>query len=841
MPTPLISKEFDYSPVATKVTNKVADHIINLQNYGIDSGKILDIYAESQRIVRNIKSISSPYQYTSSFLGANKGNPKIRFRDLEKVYNDAVRAWSKIEPNDFIQQYDANLHQCKNNSGIENGFVVEQLLQFSNQDERLLVVDPPPAVVETLSKQEREVVFTFTDDRICSAYRSKKGKYKAESIYCLSKMRFNRVLIYASNCSQDAIQTTIELIRPLMIPEKKTFIYVLLQTRYLEKRKSKPELWNYINEKFTVQKISLIDKKTINRGPKKQCLLTLQNHVSKPYEILVQKTRLVDDNTFAALEYRRISFESFHNRDRTLSEMYNTDFVDYSEPAHRDKPIEYEFSEEIKIWISFSRDEEGRYRPYYSVYDYPTVEQLRKNTLPRGSAIKTRIPGKWYKTKEEAIASAEDVLMKDVSLGNLLRKAINNEFSDKAITMKTFVLLHWETMKRNKKFDFARMYKIFFQPYSSKKAICDMLIGDNEDLVKMVLDEYFAEVNVSKTSTDDLLEHMQLIYDYAVIDNRCPINPVRKMIRDRYEIDKTFKEMRSALVNRSLAKEDEIRFVDFIIQDDENRELANMTLTKYFTHLPNSNLCALTWNDYLYDKDIAIGQLSVTKCLPDRRQTVKEIESDKRRFIPLVSIVTDMFENRIANGERKSKNQPLFAQHNNSRKAITSRQLRNYINSVLESLDLSEYAIPIFENNKLAGVNDINRYQGDFLWSNFEYHAYYDALMNPDEIAFIAGREQETTESKYYCDYNDIFVQQIMRVKLDRWVASVLLLEERREFRHADLNGNTPFLIESKPSNELNELCIEIDIAEAITNEDFLLSIKSKFGGSVRIEYFEED
>ena len=45
MPTPQISKEFNYSPVATKVTNKVADHIINLQNYGIDSGKILDIYA----------------------------------------------------------------------------------------------------------------------------------------------------------------------------------------------------------------------------------------------------------------------------------------------------------------------------------------------------------------------------------------------------------------------------------------------------------------------------------------------------------------------------------------------------------------------------------------------------------------------------------------------------------------------------------------------------------------------------------------------------------------------------------------------------------------------------
>ena len=841
MPIPHISREFTYSPVAAKVTNKVADNIINLQNHGIDSGMILDIYAESQRMTKNIKTIVNPYQYTSSFLGSRKGDSNIRFRDLEKAYITAVEAWNKIEPNDFLQQYDAYIYQCQNNSGIEKGFVVEQFLQFSKSNERLLVVDPPPAAIEVLRNQKSEVIFTFTDDRICNAHRSNKGKYKVEPICCLSKIRFNRVLIYAGICTQEDIETTIELVRPLLITEKETFLYVLLKTSYLEKRKSKPELWNYINETFTVQKISLIDQKTINIGPKKQCLLILQNYVSKPLEILVQKTRLVDDDTFATLEFRRIPFDSFANRDRTLSEMYNTDYVDYSKPVHREKPVAYEFSEEIKIWVSFSTDEEGKYRPYYSVYDYPTVEQLRKNTLQRGSAIQTRIPGKWYKTKEEALASAEDVLLMDVSLGNQFRKVINREFSDKPITMKTFVFLHWEALKKSKKFDEIKMYKVFFQPHSSKKTICGILIGDHDDTVKMVLDNYLAELNISKTAIDDFLEQIQLIYDYAVIDKRSLSNPVRVTIRERYETDKIFKEMRNALVNRSLAKAAEIRFVDYVIHDAENRELANMTLTKYFTHLSNSALCALTWKDYHYNKDIVLGQLSVTKCLPDRSQTIKEIEPEKRRFIPLVTILTEMFERRIANDERKSNNQPLFTQRNNSRKAITSRQLRAYINSVLEYLDLPEYSIPIFEEDKPTRMNDINRYQGDFLRSNFEYHAYYDALMEADEIAFIAGRDQETTESIYYCDYNNIFLQLIMRVKLDRWVASLLHSEERREFCHVDLNGNTPFQIESKPSNELNELCIEIDIADTIENEEILLSIKSKYGGSVCIEYFEED
>ena len=337
------------------------------------------------------------------------------------------------------------------------------------------------------------------------------------------------------------------------------------------------------------------------------------------------------------------------------------------------------------------------------------------------------------------------------------------------------------------------------------------------------------------------MEQMQLVFDFTVIDKRCSINPVRKIIRERQETDKIDKSMRNALVNRSLAKAAEIQFVDYVLHDDNNRELANMTLTKYFTHLPNSILCALTWKDYHYDKDIVLGQLSITKCLPYRSQVIKEIEPERRRYIPLVSIVTEMFESRIAYGEQKSNNQPLFTQHNCSRKAITSRQLRNYINSVLVKLDLPDYVIPIFEEDTPTRGNDINNYHGDFLWSNFEYHAYYDALMDPDEIAFIAGRDQETTESKYYCDYNNIFLQLIMRVKLDRWVASVLLLEDRREFCHVELNDNTTFLIESKRSNELKELCIELDIPETIENEEIFLLIKSKFGGSVSIEYFEED
>ena len=121
--------------------------------------------------------------------------------------------------------------------------------------------------------------------------------------------------------------------------------------------------------------------------------MILQNKPKiKCQEILIQKTKLVDKDKIESLEFRRVPFDSFTKRERTLSEMYDTDYIDYSEPNRRQKPIEYLFTNEISIWVTFAR-KDGKYRPYYSVYNYPTPDQARKNTLHRGKSIKTHIPG----------------------------------------------------------------------------------------------------------------------------------------------------------------------------------------------------------------------------------------------------------------------------------------------------------------------------------------------------------------------------------------------------------------------------------------------------------------
>ena len=73
MTVPQISKAFSFVPIPAVVSNKVADHIRTLQDYGFDKGKILDIYVESQLLPRKGNDIKNPMRYMSSYLATPKG------------------------------------------------------------------------------------------------------------------------------------------------------------------------------------------------------------------------------------------------------------------------------------------------------------------------------------------------------------------------------------------------------------------------------------------------------------------------------------------------------------------------------------------------------------------------------------------------------------------------------------------------------------------------------------------------------------------------------------------------------------------------------------------------
>ena len=62
---------------------------------------IIDIYIESQKYAKDIRSLTNPMR----FIEARESETElsdIRFRQLERAYNDVVQNWNKLNPLQFM-------------------------------------------------------------------------------------------------------------------------------------------------------------------------------------------------------------------------------------------------------------------------------------------------------------------------------------------------------------------------------------------------------------------------------------------------------------------------------------------------------------------------------------------------------------------------------------------------------------------------------------------------------------------------------------------------------------------------------------------------------------------
>ena len=846
MDTKKISRVYDYRQIPTRVSGEVAEGINKLREQYIDDGNILDIYIESQKLPRKGKYIYNPMKYVTACIQDSVNQRVVRFRNLEAVYNQVVMQWAEIPPDVFLAQYSVFINNEMNESGWENGFLFERFFSWSYQDESILVVDPSPTFLSRCKKFKKDITYAFTDFRYFEAYSSDEAICKVVKRYdCIAPEKHQRAIVFANYDSQFDIEHMLHHISKGLKKERQTNIYLVLQTKFLEKRKTEPELWNYLNEHYTIQRIILLDSKVLMNEPKKRAIVVLQNEPSsKNMDILIQKTRLLEDNRFATLEFRHIPFDRFLNRDRTLSAMYDTDYIDYSVSERRKKPEEYKFTEEISIWVSFARDKNGKMRPSYSVYDYPTVEQRRKNTILRGKPIQTRMPGKWYRSQAEALRSAEEIpLLDKYDLSNKMQNAVRKEYEGRPVTLKTQMFMHLKDLRKEQNYDEALCREVFLRPESASDEICALMVGItvDEEEIKRTVENYVTAKMYSETKIDKLWKLLELIYDFSVLDKRNGMNPVRKLIRARGNQGKTKKEMRAALTKNSFSKENEAKLISFLLSDKDNPELALMLLVRYYTGLSINTLRALTRDDFIYNNRLNLGQLAVTKTMGYRSNEVQMImPEDRRRFIPLPSLLTHLLLERLRK-EKIGKTAPLFSSRKRTNRTVfTAKQIYTYLNHILEHvLELPEYVIAVFDDENTIRESDINDYFGDILRSNYKYHAYYTALLAPEEMDFLLGKKPRTTESQYYCDYNNIYLQQKMRVKLDRWAGDPMQKEAGRMIHSTTVEGGGQISIESTPGNCRTELCIELDI-ENTEEAEIVLQVFARFGGKLDIEYYEE-
>ena len=833
---------YSLNPSKISVTNSFAEKVEKLKSLGIPASNIIDIYIESQKYAKDIPSLTNPMRFIEARESETEFSD-IRFRQLERAYNDVIRSWSQLKPLSFIQQYEAYVAKSPNNTGIENGIVSQIFFRFTTMENNTLIVDPSPSFIVQQKKYHYQLTYTYFDDRYYEMCRYSEEKDSIKDFRHLGKQSFDRVLYFARDSTPEEIQHVLENIKSALMEQISTGIYILMPTMYLEKRHTKGELWSYLTENYTVFKIVLMPQSVVKAKTTKQCLLILQNlSTTKCKEILVQKTKMAKDK-IEALEFRRVPYASFTYRDRTLSEMYNTDHVDYSKPKRRQKPVEYKFTNEISIWVSITQ-KDGKYRPYYSLYDYPTADQARKNTLPRGKPIKTHIPGKWYDTKDEAFASAEYVLQ-DKELAKQVRKAVIKQYLDenKPVSLKTLLFIHLEQISGVKGFSDDLCNSVFFRPNSAADPVCG-LIPNNDEINNLieVLSAYIKDNAFSKTKADLFMKQMVILLDYAVIEQYYAHNPARKMLNSQGNISKQTAKLRKEMVGRSFDSEQEAKFLRLLINDDLNPEKALATLVRYYTGLSLNQLCALTRGDCIVDQELNLMMIAITKEFQYSTLNAKPLPKEKRRLIPVVRPVADKVVNAMKSQYTQSKSAPLFAKPGNNKEPLTPRQLRDYYNGIIEKLGIPEIKLSVNVENSSQAFTDISDYRGDFLRCNYDFHARHDTKLETEAINYIMGRKLETTEGQYYCDYSVKLMQQLLRVQLDQWAA--------RYFSPNPVCGmtrvqpqNNMITYNAAPSNQHTRTRIELDIDPSSGGDErsILLQIFARYGAMLSVHFYLEE
>ena len=92
---------YSLNPSTIIVTSSFEENVKKLESVCIPSKHIIDIYIESQKYAQNIRDMTNPMRFIEARESEGEFSD-IRFRQLERAYNDVVRSWSKLKPLSFI-------------------------------------------------------------------------------------------------------------------------------------------------------------------------------------------------------------------------------------------------------------------------------------------------------------------------------------------------------------------------------------------------------------------------------------------------------------------------------------------------------------------------------------------------------------------------------------------------------------------------------------------------------------------------------------------------------------------------------------------------------------------
>lgn len=437
----------------------------------------------------------------------------------------------------------------------------------------------------------------------------------------------------------------------------------------------------------------------------------------------------------------------------------------------------YPFSDEIYISYHIYSDK-GTYlcgKAYYAA----TKDPLKPKK--RGKILTKRISkGLHGNSSDEIIKELEKVpLYEDVY--PRIRQDIKNHYisGNIKISLKTIWYYLRDRLKERLGYDEDLAVEIFSSNTELSKVHPDDYTGD--EIEKKLLHPIKRMDNNLKLNYMNVLN---IILDEAVKNGIILENKIKKEHLEKYKDTLTDRQtiVRNNLTKKSLEPTEEESIVRQLIADCPYSSLSLGILIRLFTGLKNTEVCALKWKDFEYNKQVGYYKFHILKYIDEKGIEKQYVMSDieKYREIPLSPSLGKMIKKRkswlMEKGvdEKKLGDYPIIMRREEIRKMIKGetidfclpRIIRKRIQRIIKTHLKDTLKIVFPEKMK---ESDLKRYLGDLLYVSFKYKALKVSCFELDELDYYLGLVKKDPFSRSYCGYSYDYIQLMMAYKLERW------------------------------------------------------------------------
>lgn len=784
-----------------KLNGTIADAIKQYECRGVPLRQMISDYLDVITYPDELQEAINPWQHINTVI---KKIPVVcGVSEAETLFNVSAMSLYGQHPISVIKGiYYRN--KIRNDSALERVFL-SSFQDSITVDQRVLIINPSPFVVESVEKTGKNVVYAVVDQTMAGLY-SKQFKHSEfvsiDNIH--SVCGADVIIVFTTNIDDALLQKMLEYIGTVHTER----IYGIIHTRLLDNKESM--LWQALSSgSYAIRSIVILPNEVSNSKPRKKCLISIEGETGDPIndkpiaaepthdepvmgrELTIQKMEYDSSGKTVSLADQKITIRQEQlMRCKTLNLFWKNAFAEAAGEDNKEKEKKeivytsaklYAYSREIQISYALYHDYNGCYaKAYYAATKYTHMPEIR------GKALTTRVErGLRAKTANQVIDALEKVpYNKPMSEAITADIKIHYFNAGEPVTLKTLWFCLRNDLQKNTSYDDDAMAALF----SRGTAISNLYPGrDTGDAFKKAIEEQLEDGEEVRELR--LLKLVNLVITEAVkrgylSENR--ILPLIPVVKNR--ATKRQAEVRQALTKRSFEIAEEQRIVNYLLPLCVKSSINLSTLIRLMTGITIREVCGLQWSDFHYDDKIDINTLSVTKFVDSNGKVIHHVVEEnweKYRILPISALLGRILKARKNYLKKEGLDDQMLEEYPIilSREDLTHMRkgykpvyckpaaVAEKCRKTVAVAEIPQFPIILPGNDGNDIETDINSYNGDIFRTNFRDKALNEAGFELDELHYYLGLKKPDTFSQHYCDYTNPYVQLIMARKLDRWLS----------------------------------------------------------------------